>query len=374
MGPVDAPTFGRNLNFRMMKMHNFCAGPCTLPAEVFDKAADAVREFNGSGLSLLEISHRSKAFVEVMERARLLVRQSLGVPPSHEVLFLQGGASLGFHISALNFMKREGGRGGYVDTGAWSAKAIAEAKKLGEVEIVASSADKDHTYIPKDFVSPSGLDYLHITTNNTIRGTQFKEFPKTDAPRLADMSSDIFGKPIAVAEWDLIYAGAQKNLGPAGTTLYIVRKDALGHTGRNLPSILDLAKHIEKDSMYNTPPVFAVYVSMLNLEWMERNGGVEEMERRNTAKAELLYGELDRNPLFEGNTAKADRSVMNATFRLKDEATHVAKFDALALEAGISGIGGHRSVGGYRASMYNALPLESVKVLVEVMRRLETEA
>ncbi len=358
----------------MSKKHNFSAGPCVLPDEVFEKSASAVREFNGTGLSLIEISHRSPEFVEVMERARSLVRTLLNVPQTHEVLFLQGGASLGFYMSALNFMKNEGGVGGYVDTGTWSTKAIKEAEKIGKVKMVASSKDDDFRYIPKDFDVPTDVDYLHITTNNTIRGTQFKSIPESKPPLLADMSSDIFSKSIDVSKFDLIYAGAQKNMGPAGTTLYIVNREKLGKTGRDLPSMLDLAVHIDKDSMYNTPPVFAVYVSMLNLEWLEKIGGVAEIQKKNAAKAELLYGEIDRNELFEGATAVEDRSTMNATFRLKDEDTHAERFDKMWKAAGINGIKGHRSVGGYRASMYNALTKESVQVLVDAMRELEKKA
>lgn len=352
----------------MTHKHNFSAGPCILPQSVFEKAAEAVRDFKGKGLSILEISHRSTDFVEVMENARSLVRRLLDVPASHEVLFLQGGASLGFHIAALNFMKING-KGGYIHTGTWAGKAIEEGRKVGEAVVVASSEDDDFRYIPTDFEVPDDLDYLHITTNNTIRGTQFKSPPRTSVPLIADMSSDIFSKPVDVSKYDLIYAGAQKNLGPAGATLYIVRKDALGGTGRDLPSMLDLRKHIEKDSMYNTPPVFSVYVSMLNLEWLEAQGGVVEMEKRNRAKADLLYSELDANDLFEGTVVVEDRSVMNATFRLKDESL-AQRFGRLAEEAGISGIKGHRSVGGYRASMYNALSLESVEVLVGAMKAL----
>lgn len=355
----------------MSKKHNFSAGPCVLPDEVFEKAAAAVREFNGMGLSLIEISHRSPEFVEVMARARSLVRELLNVPQSHEVLFLQGGASLGFYMSALNFMKNEGGIGGYIDTGTWSTKAIREAEKIGKVNVVATSKSDDFRHIPKDVAVPADLDYLHITSNNTVRGTQFKSFPNSRPPLLADMSSDIFSQVIDVSKFDLIYAGAQKNMGPAGTTLYIVNREKLGKTGRDIPSMLDLEVHIAKDSMYNTPPVFAVYVSMLNLEWLKKVGGVAEIQKWNAGKAELLYGEIDRNELFEGATAVEDRSTMNATFRLKDEGAHAERFDKMWKAAGINGIKGHRSVGGYRASMYNALTKDSVQVLVNVMRELE---
>lgn len=355
-------------------VHNFSAGPCVLPQEVFQKASQSVLELDGIGLSLIEISHRSKEFVEIMEKARSLVKELLDVPDGYTVLFLQGGASLGFYMSAINFMKNEGGVGAYVDTGSWSAKAIKEAKLLGDVKVLASSKDENYTHIPKGYEVPSDVDYLHITSNNTIFGTQFKSFPDSSVPLLCDMSSDIFSKPIDVSKFDLIYAGAQKNMGPAGTTVYIAKKDALGKTGRQIPSMLDLLVHDGKDSMFNTPPVFAVYTSMLTMEWMKKEGGVAEMEKRNNAKAELLYGEIDRNPLFEGTTAVEDRSAMNPTFVLKDEEAHKERFDSLWKDAKINGLKGHRSVGGYRASMYNALSIESVEVLVEVMRELERTA
>jgi phosphoserine aminotransferase len=354
----------------MAKVHNFSAGPCILPPEVLQKAAQSVIELDGKGLSLIEMSHRSKEFVAIMERARALVKELLGVPEQYSVLFLQGGASLGFYISAINFMKNEGGRAAYLDTGTWSSGAIKEAKLLGEVVTVASGKDVNYTRIPKDYNVPSDVDYLHFTSNNTIYGTQFKKFPKGNAPLLCDMSSDIFSKEINVADFDLIYAGAQKNMGPAGTTVYIVNKDKLGKTGRKIPSMLDLLLQDDKESMYNTPPVFPIYVSMLTMEWMKAQGGVKEMERRNEAKAKLLYDEMDRNPLFKGTTAVEDRSLMNPTFVLNDE-SHGERFDAMWKTAGVSGIAGHRSVGGYRASMYNALPIESVQVLVDVMKELE---
>ncbi len=355
------------------KVHNFSAGPCILPPEVLNKASQSVKELDGIGLSLIEISHRSKEFVAIMENAQSLVKELLGVPDNYAVLFLQGGASLGFYISAINFMKNEGGKGAYLDTGAWSTGAMKEARLLGEVIEVASGKDIDFTKIPKEYTIPSEADYFHTTSNNTIRGTQMKQFPKSPVPMLCDMSSDIFSKEINVADFDLIYAGAQKNMGPAGTTLYIVNKEKLGKTGRQIPSMLDLQKQEAKDSMYNTPPVFAVYGSMLTLEWMKSQGGVKEMEKRNEAKAKLLYNEVDRNPLFEGTTAVEDRSNMNPTFVLTDEG-HKERFDKLWKDAGISGINGHRSVGGYRASMYNALPIESVQVLVDAMKELERNA
>jgi len=355
------------------KVHNFSAGPCILPPEVLRKASESVLELDGHGLSLIEMSHRSKPFVEIMEKARSLVRELLDVPDNYTVLFLQGGASLGFYMSAINFMKNEGGKGAYLDTGTWSSGAIKEAKLLGEVITVASGKDVDYTKIPKDYTIPSDADYFHITSNNTIRGTQIKKFPECSIPMICDMSSDIFSKKINVSDFDLIYAGAQKNMGPAGTTLYIVNKDMLGKTGRQIPSMLDLQKQDAKDSMYNTPPVFAVYGSMLMMEWMKSIGGVAELEKRNDAKAKLLYDEIDRNSLFKGTTAVEDRSFMNPTFVLTDE-SHTEKFDKMWKAAGVSGINGHRSVGGYRASMYNALPIESVQILVDVMKELENNA
>lgn len=354
-----------------MKVHNYSAGPCILAPEVMQKASEAVIEYNGCGLSILEMSHRSKEFVEVMERARSLVKEVLGVPAHYEVLFLQGGASLGFHMTALNYLKTTG-EAAYINTGTWASNAIKEAGRSGKVNVIASSEDQNFNYIPKNFQVPDGQDYLHFTSNNTIFGTQFKSFPDSSVPLICDMSSDIFSRPVNVADFAMIYAGAQKNLGPAGATLYIVDPELLGKTGRDIPNMLNLETHIKKESMFNTPPVFSVFVSMLTLEWLKNLGGVAEMEKINQAKAGLLYGEIDNNPLFKGTTAPEDRSIMNATFVLNDEG-HQSIFDELWKSAGISGIKGHRSVGGYRASMYNALPLESVQVLVDVMRELKNK-
>ncbi len=347
------------------KVHNYSAGPCILPREVFEKAAQAVLDFEGSGLSILEISHRSKPFEAVMAKAQALVKELLGAPDNYQVVFLGGGASLGFHMVPLNYMK-VGGKSAYTNTGEWATRAIKESKLVGDTVVVASSEDKNFSYIPKGYTIPADADYFHFTSNNTIFGTQYKQFPKSPVPLICDMSSDIFSRPVNVADFALIYAGAQKNMGPAGATVYLFDPERLGHTGRKLSPMLDLKNHGAKESMYNTPPVFAVYVSMLTLEWMKSVGGVVEMEKRTAAKAALLYGAIDRLPVFKGTTAVEDRSVMNATFVLRDAALEPA-FDALWKEAGISGIRGHRSVGGYRASMYNALPLESVQALVEVM-------
>ncbi len=352
-----------------MKVHNYSAGPCILPQEVFQQASKAVLEYNGAGLSILEMSHRSKEIAGMAENAVSLVKETLNVPAGYSVLFLQGGASAQFYMSAPNLLK-EGGKAGYIDTGAWSAKAIKEAKRLGEVEVLASSKDKNYNYIPKGFNIPSGLDYLHYTTNNTIYGTEYFHTPQTDAVLVADMSSEIFSRPINVADYGLIYAGAQKNLGPAGVTLVIVKDEILGKTGRELPCMLDYQIHIDKDSMFNTPPVYSIYVSMLTLEWLKKNGGVDWIDKRNQQKADLLYGEIDRNGLFKGTAEVEDRSRMNATFVLNDESL-TDEFNALLAKANISGLKGHRSVGGFRASMYNALPTESVQVLVDVMQELE---
>tara|TARA_B100000508_G_scaffold118450_1_gene98615 strand:+ start:128888 stop:129937 length:1050 start_codon:yes stop_codon:yes gene_type:complete len=347
--------------------HNFGAGPCILPQEVFKEASQAVVDFNG--LSILEISHRSPDFVKVMEEARENVKKALNVPNGYTVLYLQGGASLGFLISAMNLAGKHK-KAGYINTGAWSTKAIKEAKNAGlEVVEVASSADKNFSYIP-EFDVPSDIDFLHYTSNNTISGTQFKSIPDTDVPLVCDMSSDIFSKEIDVSKFDLIYAGAQKNLGPAGATLYIVKDSVLGNSSlENIPTYLDLETHAKKDSMFNTPPVFSVYVANLNLKHLLANGGVKAIQELNEKKAELLYNEIDQNPNFEGTTSVKDRSLMNVTFRLTDESKKEA-FDKLWNDANIVGLKGHRSVGGYRASMYNALKIESVEALVNVLKSL----
>lgn len=352
----------------MTKVHNYSAGPCILPQEVLRKASEAVVNFNDLNLSLLEISHRSKDYVEVMDKACSLVKEVLNVPDGYRVVYLGGGASLGFLISAMNFMK-VGGKGAYINTGTWSNKAIKEAKLIGDVDVVASSKEDNFKYIPKSYQVPEDADYLHYTSNNTIFGTQFKSIPETDKMLICDMSSDIFSKPIDVSKFDLIYAGAQKNLGPAGSTLYIIKESSLGLTGRDIPSMLDLRIHIAKESMFNTPPVFPVYVNMLTLEWLKNLGGVEKMGQLNRAKADLLYNEIDRNPLFEGFAKTEDRSDMNVTFNLTD-GSYKESFDQLWKNANINGLNGHRSVGGYRASIYNALPIESVQVLVDVMKQL----
>ena len=351
-----------------MKKHNFSAGPCILPAEVMLKASEAVQELDGIGLSLIEISHRSKEFVAIMEEARSLALELLGLEgKGYQALFLQGGASMQFLMTAFNLLDK---KAGYVNTGTWSQKAIKEARMFGEIVEVASSQKDNFNHIPKRFDIPSDLDYLHLTSNNTIYGTQFKEFPKTDVPLVCDMSSDIFSRQLDFSQFDLIYAGAQKNMGPAGTTLVVVKEDILGKVSRKIPSMMDYSVHIAKDSMFNTPPVFAVYVSMLTMQWLKDLGGIAAIEEINERKANLIYSEIELNPVFSGIAAKEDRSNMNATFNITDDELKDV-FDEMCKEAGINGINGHRSVGGYRASMYNALPLESVGVLVDIMSELE---
>ena len=352
-----------------MKKHNFSAGPCILPQEVLKQASAAVLNFNDDNLSLIEISHRSKPFVAVMDKAIALVKELLNVPKGYSVLFLQGGASMEFLMVAMNLMKVDG-KAAYINTGTWAKKAITEANSLGEAIVLGDSSDKNYNYIPKGYTIPSDVDYFHCTSNNTIYGTQMKEFPHCPSLMVCDMSSDIFSRKVEVSKFDIIYAGAQKNMGPAGTTLVIVKDKILGKTGRKIPTMLDYNTHISKDSMFNTPPVFPIYVSMLTLQWLKDLGGVEVIEKINQAKADLLYGEIDRNPLFEGTAAIEDRSNMNVTFLLTDESKE-EEFNKMWNEAGINGLKGHRSVGGYRASMYNAMPIESVQVLVDVMKKLE---
>ncbi len=355
-----------------MKKHNYSAGPCILPQEVFEKAAQAVLNFNDSGLSILEISHRSADFVAVMEEARLLALELLGLQgKGYQALFLQGGASLEFLRVPQNLMQI-GGKAAYLDTGTWASGAIKEAKTFGETIVVASSKESNYNFVPKEYSIPTDANYFHCTSNNTIFGTQIKSFPQTSVPIVCDMSSDIFSRSLDFSKFDIIYAGAQKNMGPAGTTLVVIKEEVLGKTERNIPNILNYKQHIAKESMYNTPPVFAVYTSLLTLQWLKAKGGIEAIEKENVAKAALLYAEIDRNPLFKGSANIEDRSIMNATFLLADE-NHKETFDKMWKSAGISGINGHRSVGGYRASMYNALPIESVQVLVNVMKELENE-
>jgi len=335
-----------------------------------EQAAAAVLNFD-EGLSLLEISHRSKPFVDVMENARSLALELLGLEgKGYKALFLQGGASSQFLMVALNLLEK---RAGYLNTGTWSDKAIKEAKIYDDIYEVGSSKTANFNYIPKGYDIPDDYDYFHCTSNNTIFGTQMKHFPKSPIPMVCDMSSDIFSRQLDFTQFDLIYAGAQKNMGPAGTTLVVVKEDILGKVSRKIPSMMDYKVHIGKGSMFNTPPVFPVYVCMLTLQWLKDLGGIKAIEKENDKKARLIYSEIDLNPLFKGYSVKEDRSSMNATFTLENENLKET-FEAMVKEAGINGLNGHRSVGGYRASMYNALTLDSVKALVEVMSDLESKA
>lgn len=354
-----------------MKIHNFSAGPSILPPSVFEKAAQGVLNLNGSGLSILEISHRSKDFIAIHEHTKQLVRDLLQVPDSYHILFLSGGASSQFFMTALNCLPQNG-KAAYVDTGSWSSKAIKEAKRYGQVEIVASSKQSGYKYIPKEYDIPSDAVYFHLTSNNTIYGSQFHSFPVTDIPIVCDMSSDILSKPLDVSRFGIIYAGAQKNMGPAGVTLVIIRDDMLGKVDRDIPSMLDYRVHIEGDSMYNTPPVFPIYVSMLTLEWLKENGGLPAIEQKNKEKARALYAEIDRNSLFTGVVEVEDRSLMNATFLLSDISLD-KEFIKFCDDNGCDGVKGHRSVGGFRASIYNAMPLSSVQALIEVMQQFEKQ-
>ena len=353
-----------------MKKHNFCAGPSILPKEVIIQAGEAILDINGSGLSLLEISHRSKTFIDIMEEARSLALELTGLNgKDYTVLFLQGGASMQFLMVAYNLLSN---KAAYLDTGLWSKKAIKEAKLFGEVSIIASSEKSKYDHIPKDYTINQEFDYFHCTSNNTIYGTQIKEFKDSPIPVICDMSSDIFSRELNFSKFDLIYAGAQKNLGPAGATLVIIKNSVLGDVSREIPSMMDYKTHMDKNSVFNTPPVFSVYVSLLNMRWLKNNGGIKKIEEANKVKAKILYSEIDINPLFKGHAKEEDRSMMNATFNLVND-NFKKTFEVMLNEAGIVGINGHRSIGGYRASMYNAMPVDSVKVLVEVMSELENK-
>jgi len=354
-----------------MKKYNFYAGPAILADSVLKKASQAALNYDDSGLSLLEVSHRSKPVVAIMEEAVSLVKELLELDDKWEVLFLTGGASSQFFESAQNLLK-EGQSASYIDTGAWSAKAIKEAKRFGKINVVASSKEKNYNYIPKGFDIPSGDRYVHITSNNTIFGTQFHSFPDSDVPLVCDASSDIFSRPLDMSKFGIIYAGAQKNLGPAGVTLVIINKDFLGEKRDDMPSMINYHTHIEKESAFNTPPVFQIYVCMESLKWVKEQGGLKAMQARNDAKAQLLYSEIDRNPLFEGTAAREDRSLMNVTFVTKNEA-HADSFLASCEAANCIGLKGHRSVGGFRASIYNAMPKEGVEALVQVMKDFEAK-
>lgn len=352
-----------------MQHHNFGAGPCILPKEVFEEAAQAVLSWGNTGLSILEISHRTPEFEAVVDEAVQLIKDLMGVPENYKVIFVQGGASQQFGMIPMNLLN-DNETAAYLETGVWANKALKEAKLFGTVNIVASSKDSNYTFIPKGYVIPSDAKYFHCTSNNTIYGTQMQHFPKSPIPMVCDMSSDIMSRVVNVADFDMIYAGAQKNIGPAGSTVIIVNEEILGKVDRKISSMLDYKIHIEGGSMYNTPPVFAIYVAMLNLRWLKKQGGVVEMERRNNQKADLLYAEIDRNSLFKGTCAIEDRSRMNVCFVMHD-ATKEKAFLQAAEAAGCIGLKGHRSVGGFRASMYNALPLSSVQALVDVMADFE---
>jgi len=350
------------------KVHNFSAGPSILPDKVFEQSSAAINNFNGKGLSILEISHRSKDFIDVLDEARSLALDIADLDPTkYACIFLQGGASMQFLMTAYNFLNN---KAAYINTGSWSTKAIKEAKLFGNVFEIASSSDKNFNYIPKNISINEVYDYIHITSNNTIFGTQFHSFPDSNSPLIADMSSDIFSRNINFSQFDLIYAGAQKNLGPAGATMVIIKNDLLDTVQREVPSMLNYKIHIDKDSSFNTPPVFPIYCILLNLRLIKKLG-LESITRNNKIKAELIYNEIDRNTCFTGFSSISDRSLMNATFNLND-GLDGSSFNNICLKNNISGINGHRSVGGYRASIYNALPLESVRLLVECMQEFES--
>ncbi|MDR1543119.1 MAG: 3-phosphoserine/phosphohydroxythreonine transaminase [Prevotellaceae bacterium] len=354
-----------------MKAHNFNAGPCVLPKPVIESAIEAIKNFDNTGIGVLEISHRSPGWERIMEETEALWRELLQIPDNYRVIFLGGGASTQFYTIAANLL---GKKAAYLQTGVWAKKAIKEAKLYGEVEIVASSEEKNYTYIPKGYNVPLDADYLHITTNNTIYGTEIKEDFDCPIMLVADMSSDIMSRPIDVAKYGLIYGGAQKNVGPAGVTFVIIREDILGKVDRTLPTMVDYRTHIKESSMFNTPPVFPIFVMHETLKWIKELGGLKEMNRINSEKAELLYSEIDRNPMFTGTAEKADRSIMNICFVMSESYKEKeADFMAFAKSRGMIGIKGHRSVGGFRASLYNACPLESVQALVDCMRTFEQE-
>ena len=354
-----------------MKKHNFYAGPAILPTTAVENTAKAVLDFNGIGMSLMEISHRSKEFKAVMDEARAMFKELLNVPEGYSVFFMGGGASTQFALIPYNLLEK---KAAYLDTGVWASKAIAEAEIFGDVDVVASSKDRKYSYIPKQYSIPEDADYFHITTNNTIYGTQLHYDIDSPIPLIADMSSDIFSRVIDVTKYDMIYGGAQKNLSQSGVTFVLVKDEILGKVSRRIPKIFDYRNHIEKESMYNTPPVLPIYTALETMRWIKTNGGVAEMERRSREKADILYSEIDRNSLFVGTVEKEDRSYMNVCFNLADNyKDKEEEFISFATSKGIVGIKGHRIAGGFRASLYNALPLESVKTLVDVMREFENK-
>ena len=355
-----------------MKKYNFGAGPCILPREVIEKTASAILDFNGIGLSIAEISHRSKDFQPGMDEAMALVKEVLNVPEGYSVLFLGGGASLEFCMIPFNFLVK---KAGYLNTGVWAKKAMKEAKLFGDVVEVASSADENYTYLPKNFDVPTDLDYLHVTTNNTIYGTEYHKDLDVPVRLIGDMSSDIFSRPVDVSKYDCIYGGAQKNLSMAGVTFIIIKDDVLGRVQREIPTMLDYRTHIKKGSMFNTPPVVPIYTALENLRWIKANGGVEAMEKLAKERADIVYGEIDRNKLFRGTVkCEEDRSYMNICFVLNDEYADLQDdFFKFATERGMVGIKGHRDVGGFRASCYNAMTVEGCKALVETMKEFEAK-
>lgn len=353
-----------------MKKHNFSAGPSILPASVFEKASRAILDFEEMGLSVLEISHRCSAFLNVIEQSRALALELAGLDDSYEALFLHGGASTQFLSVPFNLLEK---KAAYIDSGTWAAKAIKEAQMFGEVEIIASSKANGYKNIPKSYIIPQDTDYLHITTNNTIYGTQYHSIPQTNVPLVADMSSDIFSRELDYSKFSLIYAGSQKNLGASGSTLVIVKKSILGKVSRKIPSIVNYQNQIKHESMFNTPSTIALYINLLVLQWIKEKGGIKAIEQLNNQKASILYDEIDRNPLVEGYADKADRSLMNVVFNLTDQRM-TDLFDSICNNLNISGLKGHRSVGGYRASIYNAMPIESVQVLVEALKEFERRA
>ena len=352
-----------------MKKHNFYAGPSILSEYTIKNTAAAVENFAGTGLSILEVSHRSKEFVAVSDEARALIKELLDVPAGYEVVFLGGGASLQFCMVPFNLLNK---KASYLDTGTWASNAIKEAKFFGNVEVVASSKDSNYSFIPKNFTVSPDSDYFHFTTNNTIFGTEMRYDPEVGCPLVADMSSDIFSRPIDGSKYDVIYAGAQKNLAPAGVTLAIVREGALGNVERPIPTMLDYRTHIKKESMFNTPPVLPIFAALQTLRWYKELGGVAALEKINLEKAAILYDEIDRNKLFKGTAAVEDRSIMNVCFVMNEEYQELeAEFNSFASAAGMVGIKGHRSVGGFRASIYNAMPKSSVEALIATMKEFE---
>ncbi|MBQ0149862.1 MAG: 3-phosphoserine/phosphohydroxythreonine transaminase [Bacteroidales bacterium] len=353
----------------MSKVHVFNAGPCLLPQVVLDNAIEAIKDFKGTGVSVLSISHRTPGWDETMNECRALWKELLNIPEGYEVVFLGGGASMEFLYVAMNFLEK---KAAYLDTGVWAKKALKEAKGLGEAVAVASSSDKNYCYIPKDYVIPADADYFHITTNNTIYGTELKEDIDSPVPLIADMSSDILSRPVDVSKYTMIYGGAQKNAGPAGVAFAIIKKDALGKVSRYLPTMLDLRTHIDKESMFNTPPVFSIFVMNETLKWVKSMGGVAAVHELNEKKAKTLYDEIDRNPLFVGTAAVEDRSSMNVCFVMAPGKEDLQdEFLSYAKSQGMIGIKGHRSVGGFRASIYNAATQEDVEALVACMQEFE---